>query len=154
MQVADLAAGSLGAVTEVLAALVSRARTGAGARIVVSMTHRSHDLVAHRVDGDTVPRQLTGGLACYRVYRTADGRRLTVAALEPVFFTRLCELIERPDLAARQFDHDQEALATELAAVFVTRPVADVAHAVRRRGRLHWTGRHPGRGARRARSVA
>ena len=45
--------GSLGAVTEVLAALVRRARTGHGARIVVSMTHRSHDLVAHRLDGDT-----------------------------------------------------------------------------------------------------
>ena len=125
VQVADLAAGSLGAVTEVLAALVQRARTGEGARIVVSMTHRSHDLVAHRLGGDTVPRQLTGGLACYRAYLTADGRHLTVAALEPVFFVRLCELLERPDLAQRQFDADQEALAAELAPIFASRPLAD-----------------------------
>jgi alpha-methylacyl-CoA racemase len=123
--VADLAAGSLGAVTEVLAALVARARTGAGTRIVVSMTHRSHELVAHRLEGDTVPRQLTGGLACYRTYLTADDRHLTVAALEPSFFVRLCELLERLDLARRQFDADQEALAAELAPIFASRRLAD-----------------------------
>ncbi len=125
VQVADLAAGSLGAVTEVLAALVRRARTGEGARIVVSMTHRAHDLVAHRLGGDTLPRQLTGGLACYRAYRTADGRHVTVAALERAFFVRLVELLERPDLAHRQFDADQRALATEIAAIVASRPLAD-----------------------------
>ena len=125
VQVADLAAGSLGAVTEVLAALVRRARTGTGAHIVVSMTHRSHDLVAHRLGGDTLPRQLTGGLACYRTYLTADGRHITVAALETGFFERLCELLERPDLASHQFDTDQEALAAELAPIFISRPLTD-----------------------------
>jgi crotonobetainyl-CoA:carnitine CoA-transferase CaiB-like acyl-CoA transferase len=124
VQVADLAAGSLGAVTAVLAALVERARTGKGTCIVVSMTHRAHDLVAHRLGGDTVPRQLTGGLACYRAYLTADGRHLTVAALEPVFFVRLCQLLERPDLAQRQFDADQGALAAELAPIFASRSLA------------------------------
>lgn len=125
LQIADLAAGSLGAVTEVLAALVRRSRTGVGAHIVVSMTHRSHELVAHRLRGDPLPRLLTGGLACYRVYATADGRRLTVAALEPKFFTRLCEVVGLPGLAARHYDADQEAVAQELAAVFATRPLAD-----------------------------
>jgi alpha-methylacyl-CoA racemase len=123
VQVADLAAGSLEAVTEVLAALVGRERTGAGARIVVSMTHGSHELIAHRLGGDTVPRQLTGGLACYRTYLTADRRHLTVAALEPGFFARLCELLERPDLAGRQFGADQDALAAELALIFASRPL-------------------------------
>jgi alpha-methylacyl-CoA racemase len=122
---ADLAAGSLRAVAEVLAALVHRAHTGAGARIVVSMTHGSHDLVRHRLGGDTLPRLLTGGTACYRVYPTADGRLLTVAALEPVFFARLCEVIGRPDLTTRQYDGDQEAVAAELAAVFATRTLAE-----------------------------
>jgi crotonobetainyl-CoA:carnitine CoA-transferase CaiB-like acyl-CoA transferase len=123
-QVADLAAGALGAVVQVLAGLLERARTGEGPRIVVSMTHGSHDLVDHRRGGDTVPRMLTGALACYRVYATADGRHLTVGALEPKFFERLCELAERPDLARRQFDADQEAVAAELSAVFVTRTLA------------------------------
>ena len=68
------------------------------------MTHGSHRLVAHRLGGEPLPRLLTGGLACYRIYATADGRWLTVAALEPTFFARLCELVERPELAARQYD--------------------------------------------------
>jgi crotonobetainyl-CoA:carnitine CoA-transferase CaiB-like acyl-CoA transferase len=125
IQIADLAAGALGAVTQILAALLARERTGESARIVVSMTHRSHDLVAHRLGGEPVPRLLTGGLACYRIYDTADDRRLTVGALEPKFFRRLCELLERPELAERQYDADQDSLAAELAEVLASRTLAD-----------------------------
>jgi crotonobetainyl-CoA:carnitine CoA-transferase CaiB-like acyl-CoA transferase len=123
VQIADLAAGALGAAVRILAALLERSRTGTGSRLVVSMTHGSHDLVAHRLGGDPVPRLLTGGLACYRVYATADGRALTVAALEPRFFHRLCELVGRPDLGPRQYQSDQEALADELAGIFRARPL-------------------------------
>jgi crotonobetainyl-CoA:carnitine CoA-transferase CaiB-like acyl-CoA transferase len=123
IQVADLAAGALGAVTQVLAALLERARTGKGPRLVVSMTHRAHDLVAHRLGGEPVPKLLTGGLACYGIYETSDERYLTLGALEPKFFRRLCELLERPALADRQYDEDQAALSAELAAVIVTRPL-------------------------------
>src|SRR6266536_6713366 len=66
LQAADLAAGALGAVTQILAALIA----GGGARIIVSMTHGTHDLVAHRVGGEPIPRLLTGGVACYRIYET------------------------------------------------------------------------------------
>ena len=125
VQIADLAAGSLGAVTNILAALLERERTGKGSHVVVSMTHGSHRLVAHRLGGETPPLMLTGGLAYYRIYETADGRHLTVAALEPVFFQRLTELLGRPELAKRQFDADQEALASELAAIFETRSLAE-----------------------------
>lgn len=125
VQIADLAAGGLGAVTKILAALLERDRTGKGCHVVVSMTHGSHRLVAHRLGGETPPRMLTGGLACYGIYETSDGRHLTVAALEPVFFARLTELIGRPELAEGQFDTDQETLATELAAIFAGRPLAD-----------------------------
>jgi alpha-methylacyl-CoA racemase len=125
VQVADLAAGALGAVAQVLAALFGRERSGRGGHIVVSMTHRSHDLVAHRLGGEPVPRMLTGGLACYRTYATSDGRHLTVGALEPKFFARLCELVERPELAERQYGDDQDALAAELAALFAMRSLAD-----------------------------
>ena len=125
IQIADFAAGALGAVTKVLAALLERDRTGKGNHVVVSMTHGSHRLVAHRLGGEPVPRMLTGGLAYYRIYATADGRHLTVAALEPAFFRRLTELLGRPDLAERQFDPDQAPLASELAAIFETRPLAE-----------------------------
>ena len=125
VQIADLAAGGLGAVTKILAALLERDRTGRGAQVVISMTHGSHRLVAHRLGGDTTPRMLTGGLASYRIYETSDGRHLTVGSLEEVFFRRLTEVLGRPELAERQFDADQEALAAELAAVFAARPLAE-----------------------------
>jgi alpha-methylacyl-CoA racemase len=125
VQIADFAAGALGAVTKILAALLERERTGRGSHVSVSMTHGSHRLVAHRLGGEPVPRMLTGGLAYYRIYETADGRHLTVAALEPIFFRRLTELLGRPNLAERQFDPDQERLASELAAIFETRPLAE-----------------------------
>ena len=125
VQIADFAAGALGAVTKILSALLERERTGKGSHVVVSMTHGSHRLVAHRLGGEPVPRMLTGGLACYRTYETADGRHLTVAALEPVFFERLTALIDRRELAERQFDTDQETLASELAAIFAARPLAE-----------------------------
>lgn len=118
VQVADLAAGALGAVTEILAALLRRSGTGEGARLVVSMTHRSYPLAA----GTPV---LTDGFACYSIYDCADGRRLTVGALEPRFFSRLCELLGRPELAERQYEPDQATLRGELEAVFRRRSLAD-----------------------------
>jgi crotonobetainyl-CoA:carnitine CoA-transferase CaiB-like acyl-CoA transferase len=125
VQVADLSAGALGAVVQILASLLERDRTGKGGHVVVSMTHGSHDLVAHRLGGEPVARLLTGGLACYRIYETADGRHVTVGALEPKFFARLCEVLGRPELAERQYGGDQDGLAAELAAVFAERPLPE-----------------------------
>ena len=113
LPVADLAAGALTAVSRVLAALLERGRTGRGTHIVVSMTAGAHELA--RFAGP-----LTGELACYRIYRCADGRFLTVAALEPKFWRRLCELVARPDLVPRQNDAH-----AELEQLFETRQLAE-----------------------------
>jgi alpha-methylacyl-CoA racemase len=124
-QIADLAGGALTAVTRILAALLQRERTGRGARIVVSMTHSAHRLVSHRLGGEPIPRLLTGGLACYGIYATADGRHLTVAALEGHFFARLCELLELSDLTDRHFDPDaQEEIGDALAERIASKPLA------------------------------
>jgi alpha-methylacyl-CoA racemase len=111
VQAADLAAGALGAVTEVLAALLERERTGRGAHVVVSMTHGAQQLTP----GSPV---LTRGYACYSMYACADGRYLTVAALEPKFFERLCVLVDQPELVSQQYDTDQRALKDVLSDVF------------------------------------
>jgi crotonobetainyl-CoA:carnitine CoA-transferase CaiB-like acyl-CoA transferase len=124
LPVADIAGGALYAVVEILAALLERGRTGRGRHITVSMTHNAHRLAAHRLLG-TPERTLTGGLACYRIYRTADNRFLTVTPVEPKFWRRLCELIGRADLVERHYAPDQEAVASELSAVFARRSLAD-----------------------------
>jgi alpha-methylacyl-CoA racemase len=112
VQAADLAAGALGAVVEILAALLK----GGGARIVVSMTHG----VQRLAPGTPV---LTRGFACYSLYECADGRHVTVAALEPKFFKRLCELVGRPELTELQYAEEQERLKAELALVFAAAPL-------------------------------
>jgi alpha-methylacyl-CoA racemase len=125
VQVADLAAGSLTAVNRILAALLEREKTGRGVHLVVSMTHASHRFAAHRLGGEPVPKLLTGGLACYGIYPTADGRYLTVAALEQKFFARLCELLSLEDLAPRQFDPAaQSELADALTETFAAKPLS------------------------------
>jgi alpha-methylacyl-CoA racemase len=121
VQIADLGAGAQAAVIDVLAALLERARTGRGARLVVSMTHGSHRFVAHRLHGEPVPRLLTGGAACYCIYETSDRRQLTVAALEPKFWRNLCDLLDRPDLIDRAFD----ARLPELEELFRSRTQKD-----------------------------
>jgi crotonobetainyl-CoA:carnitine CoA-transferase CaiB-like acyl-CoA transferase len=118
VQAADLAGGALGVVNEVLAALLVREHTGRGGHIVVSMTHRAQRLTP----GSPV---LTHGFACYSIYECADGRHLTVGALEPKFFQRLCDLIGRPELAARQYDAHQSDLKNAVAKVFSTRSLEE-----------------------------
>jgi crotonobetainyl-CoA:carnitine CoA-transferase CaiB-like acyl-CoA transferase len=124
VQIADLAGGALYAVVEILAALLERERTGRGRHIDVSMTHNAHRLAEHRLHGEP-ERTLTGALACYRIYVTADARYLTITPVEPRFWRRLCEVVGREDLVDRQYEDDQEALAAELGAVFRARTLAE-----------------------------
>ncbi|MBS0345902.1 MAG: CoA transferase [Proteobacteria bacterium] len=107
--VADLAGGALSAAMGILAALLGARNTGHGSHVDVAMTdclmvHNIMSTVSWQRAGQAVPRGadfLSGGIACYGVYETADGRHLAVGAIEPKFWTAFCNAIERPDLYAR-----------------------------------------------------
>jgi len=64
---------------------------------------------------------LSGGFACYRVYRAGDGKYLTVGALEPQFWKALCDALGCPDLISDQFGPNQEEVADRLEDVFSTK---------------------------------
>jgi crotonobetainyl-CoA:carnitine CoA-transferase CaiB-like acyl-CoA transferase len=67
------------------------------------------------------PREgmLNGGTACYNVYETADGFRVSLGALEPKFWKAFCLSAERPDWLARHDDLlPQHELKAEVAAMF------------------------------------
>jgi crotonobetainyl-CoA:carnitine CoA-transferase CaiB-like acyl-CoA transferase len=68
--------------------------------------------------------RLTGRYACYGVYECADGRFMSVGALEPKFWQALCDALDRPDLIDQQYAEGphQDHLRAELAAVFARRP--------------------------------
>ncbi|CAN7667089.1 CaiB/BaiF CoA transferase family protein [Variovorax paradoxus] len=135
LPVADLLGGTMTAVAGILAALFDAARSGRGRHVDIAM---ADGVLAHAVlplaglhQHGEVPRighsALTGALACYGYYRTADGRQLAVGALEPKFWHDLCRLLERPDLAPLHRSGDaaaEERLRAELAAIFGARPLA------------------------------
>jgi len=133
--IADLMGGALTAAMGILAALFDAARTGRGRHLDIAMADGAlahavmplATLAAHgstrRAGRDT----LTGALACYALYRTADDRFLAVGALERKFWDALCDVIERADLKPlhRTGDAATEArLRDELAAIIGARPLA------------------------------
>jgi alpha-methylacyl-CoA racemase len=128
VQVADIGAGGVGAAAAILSALLAVARGGGGQHLDVSMLDGALSWlampVAEAYSGGEQPAagrtRLTGRYPCYRVYECADGRCLSVGALEPKFWQALVEAIDRPDLADRHLDDSPEAHAA-LEAVFRAR---------------------------------
>lgn len=132
---ADLTSGMLAAAAG-LAALVGARQSGRGTRVEVSLLDAAYalgsllavdTLAGHPPDRTTMP--LAGGLPCYEIYETADGGRVTLAALEPKFWQSFVAAAGRPDLAGRQFD---PGVRSELADLFRSRTRAEWADLARR----------------------
>ena len=113
--VADLV-GAWSAVTAILAALVERGRTGRGtvidaslfdAAVHANLTNWAEEAGGARGVGEALP--LTGELPCYRLYETADGRWVALAALEPRFWKRFCRAVGRKDLEAKHLSTGTDA---------------------------------------------
>lgn len=115
VQVGDIGGGAQGAVIAILAALRRAEQTGEGSHCDVSMVDgmlswMSPHIAAARAGGGSAPAgmMLNGAHPCYHVYRCADGW-ITVAALEPKFWARLCELLVVEDLRDLAFAVGSEA---------------------------------------------
>jgi crotonobetainyl-CoA:carnitine CoA-transferase CaiB-like acyl-CoA transferase len=124
-------AGAWSAVAAILAALVERARTGRGARVEAAL----YDAALHanllawaeeagRPHAVGEPLALTGGLACYGLYPSADGVPIALAALERHFWLRFCAAAEAPGLRRLHLRRDAAARAA-VAAVIAARPAAE-----------------------------
>ena len=130
-QVGDLGGGGMMAAIGILAALVDRDRCGAGRYIDASMLDgvvswlSVHAGMALATGEPPAPGRglLTGGLACYRIYRAGDGRYLTVGAFEPRFWKALCEALGCPELVDDQFapEERQQEMAERLEEIFATK---------------------------------
>jgi len=115
---ADFAGGGLFAAFAVLAAVISRQRTGRGQYVDMAMSDGAMSLAClaacdYFSSGDP-PRPgeyfLNGSLPCYNVYATADGKWLSVACMEPWFWKNLCEALGCEEYTSEQFNpekHDE-----------------------------------------------
>ncbi|HET9224371.1 MAG TPA: CaiB/BaiF CoA-transferase family protein [Roseiflexaceae bacterium] len=131
LQIADLGGGAMAAALGILAALLERQRTGMGQYLDIAMTDGVlHWLAAYAAEqwatgaapmGGRGP--LSGGYACYSVYATADGRALTVAAVEPHFWANLCRVIDREHYIPLQYAPwpQQERMFADLDALFASK---------------------------------
>ncbi len=122
------------AVAGILAALFQRERTGRGSAVDIAM----HDVAASWLTFPAAaaivrgtaeasePLPVTGEAACYNIYATADGRHITLAAIERKFWQTFCERIGCPQFIPIQFVHrEQPRLREKIAAVFRSRTLAD-----------------------------
>jgi crotonobetainyl-CoA:carnitine CoA-transferase CaiB-like acyl-CoA transferase len=130
VQIADLAGGSMQAVIGILLALVERQKTGRGQMVDVSMMHGALWMMAIplMLHGQGRPTArgasfLTGRYACYRLYDAADGRWLSVGALEPKFWANVCRLLGCEEFIADQFTEGwrQQEIINRVAEIFRTR---------------------------------
>ena len=125
-QLADVAGGGMQAALGILLALHARERTGEGQHVDVSMTDGVMGMMGYATTfwwmaGQKLERgrsMLTGRYPWYRTYRCADGRYLSIGAVERRFWTVLCGHFGRPAWAPLQHD---EALLAEMHAFFEAR---------------------------------
>jgi len=103
--VADFAGASLYAALGVMAALIARSKTGKGQYIDVSFTAGAISLIPAFSQGyflrGIVPRRgetaLQGGYPYYGVYKTKDGRYISITCLEAFFWENLCRALGKEE---------------------------------------------------------
>lgn len=132
VQIGDIGGGAMPALTAILAALLARSHTGRGQFLDVSMMAGTMAWMAYLLpvqaalsNGPSGIGLLTGGNLCYNVYQCADDRYLAIGALEPKFWLRICQRIDRKDLRFLGFNPEPGAAArlAELRAYFRTQPL-------------------------------
>lgn len=131
VQVAALG-GSLNAISGILMALYARERTGKGQIVNV-------DLYSSAINAEITA--ISSVIGCretgmpsfgrtashyYSVYKTKDGRYLSIGTIEPKFWQKMCRLIDLPELESRQFDFVHSAeIKAKLAAAFAGKTQAE-----------------------------
>lgn len=111
VQIADIGGGAMLAAFSILAALWARQKTGVGQYIDVAMMDGVISWLSmfagkYFVDGvNPGPGEtmLNGGIPCYNLYGTKDGRYMALGALELRFWTTFCSALGREDFIPKQF---------------------------------------------------
>lgn len=117
VQIADIAGGGMNAAIGILLALYARDKTSQGQYIDISMTDSMVGflpvpLFSKQISGKDTTRGdgfLSHRYACYNTYETADGRYISIGAVENRFWKRLCEIMSVPEYAALQYDEERKA---------------------------------------------
>ncbi len=129
--VADIAGGTYPAVINILLALRERDRTGVGCKLDIAMADNLFTFmywaIGNGLAAQKWPRPgaelVTGGSPRYNVYRTADGKFLAAAPLEPKFWDTFCDLIAL-DARFRDDTGQEEVTRAEVARIIASATAA------------------------------
>lgn len=111
IQIAGAGGGGLNAALGIMASLLRRERTGKGQYLDVSILDGLTPFLGltmsqYMTDGQ-IPRRgetlVGGGYAFYNIYKTADGKFLSLGCLEEKFWEEFCKAVEREDMIKDQF---------------------------------------------------
>ena len=109
-----------------LAALHARSRGPGSIYLDISMTESILSWQYLPLLGDTADRAasiLNGGAACYNIYQCADGRFISLGAIEPPFWKNFCEALHKKQWIPRHLEAmPQSDLIGEVAAMITTQP--------------------------------
>jgi crotonobetainyl-CoA:carnitine CoA-transferase CaiB-like acyl-CoA transferase len=111
LQIADIGSGALLACVGILSALFSRERTKKGRYIDLSMTDGVFSwltmyaaiFLSQKRNPKREEMVLQGTIPCYNIYKTKDGKYLTLGALENYFWENFCRAVNHPELIKHQF---------------------------------------------------
>lgn len=118
LSIADVGGGSLMATTGILAALISRGKTGMGQFIDISMhdgaiswlaLHGAETLFAG-IEPKGGERPFIGQAPCYNIYQCADGKHVALGIIEEHFWERFCHAFDVPELISKQWPEGDEAI--------------------------------------------
>lgn len=133
--IADIAGGSLTALSAIAMALVQKERTGKGAILDISLLEGALSAAVMafsttQLHGRTpAPMQdiLTGLLPCFNYYETADGGQVAVGALEAKFWAAFCMHVDRHDLIPKglTLGPDGDATKAELRTLFKSKTLTE-----------------------------
>ncbi|MDY7032664.1 MAG: CaiB/BaiF CoA-transferase family protein [Thermodesulfobacteriota bacterium] len=128
--VADMSIGIFSAFS-ILAGIMARDRTGKGQHIDVSMTDcmvsynmmNIADFVVGQQSQDAEKFGITGETPCYNVFKTKDGKFISLGNIEGKFWKNTLKLINREDLDKFQFatGEEGEKAMEELQKVFLSK---------------------------------
>jgi len=127
--IADTATGTLAALS-IVSALWQRTTKNRGQYLDISMyescfswQHIHASFLLSGLEYGAGEGMLSGAAPSYNLYRAADGRYISIGAVEPHFWAGICRLLNREDLIDKQFvlGDEAEKVREELQYLFLTR---------------------------------
>ena len=128
-QTADVVGGGYMGVIACMAALWHREKTGKGQSVDVSMTDSIMPMLTLQLaqywgsqESDEIMNPFDGSFPFYGVYECADGKHVSLGALEQKFWTGFCQMADRPEWLPLQFatGDEKRKVREEIAGFFKT----------------------------------